>query len=206
MEAKQSATKSGQNTREAPVMPPTEKNASKGPETTLKAQPPIAPKSPDGRFIIPVEDLDSDAVCGEELDLDAEIGLKARKPGKTEWVRLVPGAIADMQLLVIKDSPDDMDEKMCYVDPKLRARIADDIRGIRFVLCYSLAKNRHFLWPVKVSNTDWFRSLDLLLRKPPEFLATRRFRIRADKEHDRYRIRTGDCFAWMRRTKRPAVA
>ena len=172
-------------------VPPDETNAPTSPEIASGAMAGLAPLGPDGGWVIPAEDF-GDPVCGNEMDMDAEVGLKIRKPKRHEFSKIAQGGIANTRLLYLQESEESREDKPHFVAPALRGRIADSISDVHVVLCYSLSDNRFFLWCVKVSNTDWYRSCAMLLKKTPDYHASHKFRVASDRGAQRYRVITDD--------------
>lgn len=139
------------------------------------------------KFIIPTED-DDDLLGEDELDMDSEIGLRIRKPAGTEFFKMNPASLFAALMLTYKANPDAMDEATYWVAKSLRGKVGNDLRMVKYFPCHSCASKRLFIMPVKVSDTDWYRSLEVLFKQPREFFETHAVRIKAEKELGRYRI------------------
>lgn len=150
------------------------------------------------KFIIPAEEED-DLLEESEFDMDAEMGLRIRKAGRTEFFKMNPAGVFSAFMLPYKSTPDAMDETTYWVVGKLRGKVANDLRKVKYLPCYSCASKRLFIMPVKVSDTDWYRSLEILFRQPREFFDRHAIRIKAEKELGRYRImyrQDADSVSW----------
>ena len=126
------------------------------------------------------------------------MGLRIRKLGRGEYVKMNPGRAFRTSVLTVKTSPEAIEERTFYVVPGLRTPIATELRLVNFVPCYSLAGKRFFLWPVKAGDNDWSRSLQSLLCRSPEFFNDNAIRIRADMAYGRYRV-------WHKADQTPVV-
>ncbi len=138
------------------------------------------------KFIIPDEG-EEDLLGEQEMNLDDDLAPRIRKPSKHEFFRLGIHSFS-ANLLPHKAHAEAMDEELLFVTKELRGKIAKDLQRVKFFLCYSCTSGRFFIWAVKMSDTDWYRSLEVLFRKPEEFFRENIVRIRADKELGRYRI------------------
>lgn len=139
------------------------------------------------KFVIPAED-DDDLLTENEFDIDAEMDLRIRKAGRNEFFKMNPASMFSAFMLPYKPDPAAMDEATYWVILKLRRKIAPELRKFSYLTCYSCASKRLFIMPVKTSDTDWYRSLEVLFRQPHEFFETHAIRIKAEKEIGRYRI------------------
>lgn len=137
------------------------------------------------KYIIPDEGEEK-LLEESELDLGAEMPLSIRKPKRGEFFTLNPASHFPIPMLCWKPDPDGIDESLFYVDPKLRGAIIQELRKVRFFICNSVRSNAFFIWAVKVSDTNWYRSLEALLNQPKDFFRNNSIRIRSDKERGRY--------------------
>lgn len=139
------------------------------------------------KFVIPDEG-EEDLLNENELDVEGDMSTRIRKAGKNEFLKIYLASLFTTSILYYKTDPESMDESAYWVVKKLRSKIAQDLRQVRFYLCYSYASRRFFIMPVKTSDTDWYRSLEVLFGKPAEFFLNNAIRIKADKDLGRYRI------------------
>jgi len=139
------------------------------------------------KFIIPDEG-DDELLDEQEMDVEGGMAISIRRPGKHEFFKLNLASLFITHMLLHKPNPEAMDESLLYVPKGLRGRLTQDLRPVRFYLCHSNSSGRFFIWPVKVSDTDWYHSLEVLFRKQPDFFLGNAVRIKADKEIGRYRI------------------
>jgi hypothetical protein len=87
--------------------------------------------------------------------------------------------------------PDSIEQEYYYVDPKLRAKIRDDLSQVRIFPYFSTTARQTYLWIVKVSvDNSWYKSLqDRIFRQPPKFFEQKEIKIIAAKELSRYRVK-----------------
>lgn len=140
------------------------------------------------KFVIHDEG-EEELLGGEELGIGDDMNIKLRKPGVHEKFKLSPASLFVAYMLYYKPNPEGMGESIFYVVSGLRERLVQYMRKVEFYLCYSFATKQFFLWPVKVSNTNWYHWLKTQLQKPPEIFQNNAIRVEANQMLGRYQVK-----------------
>ncbi len=143
-----------------------------------------------GTLVVPREDIGADIEPGSEMDTTEMMAPKIRKPQRREWVVLNRRAELTTRLLLHKPRLQGLDTQHFFVEQKLRVRIADELKPVRVFPYYSLTTKTKALWVVPVTEAnEWYESLAVLLRQPPQFFDANAIRVLSDKDLGKYRIR-----------------
>jgi len=140
-----------------------------------------------GRLTVPREEIEDDYSAGEELDLTSGIAATIGRPGNQEWFRPFPNLELQTKLLVRK--PNAFDVEYYSVDPKLRKRIASEIKQVRVIPYYNISAKCYGLWIINVFvGNSWYESQRSLLSRDDKFFDANKIRMRSDKESRLYRF------------------
>lgn len=117
-------------------------------------------------------------------------GTPLRKPGPNEKVHLYRAGVQCVELLPIRQGVGTKEvTELYYVEEPLRDPIKIHIRIYCVLPFYSAPRQEWVLWPVPVSNTNWYRSVQRMLLKSESFFAEHVITVSSDTLRGQYLIR-----------------
>ena len=143
-----------------------------------------------GRQSVPSEDIGADD-SSRDVDFTDSMTTQIRRPGRQEWIAFLHGLWMHTRLLPVQGGPNRMEVAYHYVrEGPARELIREELADVKVVPYYSFTNRCWKLWLVHVTESSWYESLQPLFEQDAGFYQGAAFRIIADRNAGRYRIRT----------------
>ena len=126
---------------------------------------------------------------GRDLNMRKFRKGKIRRPGRREWFGLQAHPSFTTRM-VVDDSG--MNDVYHWVSPELRDEIESELGDFLVVPYYSFKVKEWQLWPIRISDTEWYTSLETLVLAPSKEYEGKKFRVYSDKLSGKYGIKEGD--------------
>jgi hypothetical protein len=143
-----------------------------------------------GSLSVPSEDIGADD-NSRDIDFTDSMTMQIRRPGRHEWIAFLHALWIHTRLLALQAGPNGLETAYYFVrEGPARDLVREDLVGVKVIPYYSFTQRAWKLWIVNVTDSSWYQSLQPLFEQDANFYQGAAFRVVADRNAGRYRIRT----------------